>query len=524
MFSTYFSRILLFICLVAAAQTVRPATQTVTSLDDAGAGTLRSAIEQAASGDVIDFQPGLSGTITLQSPLPILDHDLTIGGPGAAVIKVSGNNLYRVFFVETESVVLISGLTIADGLTEAGVAGTDGFGGGIFNAGELTLEDSIVQDNIAEFGGGGISSEGVLNVRRSTITSNSTDSGAVGGGIDNFAGNVSIVDSTLSGNLADFGAGVSNDGAGEIHVTASTISSNASMLGGGISNASGTVTVLNSTVTGNSATDGGGGMENLDDATLVFSTVAGNSSDTGDGGGILNDGTFTARNSLVVNSTAGDDCANFGLTFDATGDNLDSDGSCPGFVQTTAVALDLGALADNGGPTATHALGETSTAVDAVANCTDIGGATNVDNDQRGVARPQGTACDIGAFELEQIAAPEIILDPARIDFGERPLGLRSPAMTVEVTNTGTQDLMIDSLSIQGPNAGDFGFDGDICSGQTIGPSATCTFEVVFTPQEEGTRQAQVSIPSNAPDSPHQVDLIGIGSGELIFADDFEGS
>lgn len=348
MFSGYFSRVLLFIWLAAGAYLAQAATQTVTSLDDAGTGTLRSAIEQAAAGDTIDFQAGLSGMIALESPLPILDQDLTIQGPGAGVITVSGNDLHRVLFVESGAAVVISGLTIADGLTEEGLAGTDGFGGGIFNAGDLTLEDSVVQASFAQFGGGGISNDGTLNLRRSTITGNSTASGATGGGVENFGGGVDIFQSTISGNQADFGGGIESSGG---------------------------------------------------DVTLLFSTVAENAAAATDGGGVLNDGTFTAKNSMVVNSPTGGDCAGEG-TFSSEGANMATDNTCPGFIEVTTAALALGSLADNGGPTATHALGETSSAVDAAADCTDIDGTTSIEADQRGVKRPQGSACDIGAFEL----------------------------------------------------------------------------------------------------------------------------
>ncbi len=348
MFSVKISTALLFAWLFAGAHVVQAATLTVTSLDDSGAGTLRSTIGQAASGDTINFQAGLSGMITLESPLPILNQDLTIQGPGAGVITVSGNDLHRVLFVESGAVVVISGLTIANGLTEGGVAATDGFGGGIFNAGNLTLEVSVVQGSFAQFGGGGISNDGTLNLRRSTITGNSTDPGATGGGVENFGGSLDVFQSTISGNQADFGGGIeSSDG----------------------------------------------------DVTLLFSTVAENSAAATEGGGVLNDGTFTAKNSLVANSSAGGDCAGGG-TFSTAGANMATDNTCPGFDEVTPSALALAPLADNGGPTTTHALGASSSAVDAAVDCTAIDGTTNVDDDQRGVTRPQGSACDIGAFEL----------------------------------------------------------------------------------------------------------------------------
>lgn len=399
MFSGNFSRVLLFTWMVAGAHAVQAATLTVTSLDDSGAGTLRSAIEQAASGDTIDFQAGLSGTITLESPLPTLNLDLTIQGPGAGLITVSGGDQHRVFFIASGAEVVISGLTVADGFTDFPVGGTetDGFGGGIFSLGSLTLEDSVLRDNFAEIGGGGVSNaEGSLNVLRTTITGNSTAAGGVGGGVDTFGGQVDLVESTVSGNQAEFGGGTFNDG-GEMRLASSTVSANGADFGGGISNAGNLVSV-NNTISGNDATTDGGGIENFGgEATLVFTTVAENSAASG--GGVFNDGDFTAKNSLVANSSTGGNCAGGG-TFSTPGANMATDNTCPGFDEVTPSALALGPLDDNGGPTTTHALGDSSSAVDAAADCTDIDGTTNIDDDQRGVTRPQGSACDVGAFEL----------------------------------------------------------------------------------------------------------------------------
>ena len=86
----------------------------------------------------------------------------------------------------------------------------------------------------------------------------------------------------------------------------------------------------------------------------------------------------------------------------SAGHNLDGDGTCNLTAAGDISAVDplLGPLADNGGPTETHELLPGSPAIDAiaVADCVDLDGEPVV-TDQRGVARPQGVACDIGAFE-----------------------------------------------------------------------------------------------------------------------------
>src|SRR5260370_5722643 len=118
---------------------------TVTNLLDAGPGSLRQAILDTPAGGTVDFQADLTGTITLTSGELTINRSLTIDGPGAAVITVSGNHASRVFTIGG-STVYISGLTVADGTV------TNGSGGGILNAGTLTLTDSILSGN----SGGGI--------------------------------------------------------------------------------------------------------------------------------------------------------------------------------------------------------------------------------------------------------------------------------------------------------------------------------------------------------------------------------
>jgi len=203
---------------------------------------------------------------------------------------------------------------------------------------------------------------------------------------------------------AGSGGGILNTG-GTLTLTNSTVSSNATRLeGGGITNR-GTTTLLNSTVSGNSAADGfGGGIYNnfTGKLTLLNSTVSRNSAADGSGGGISNAGVAQLQNTIVANSLSGGNCSGVAIT--SLGHNLSSDGSCAfaeaGDLNNTDPML--GPLANNGGPTQTHALLPGSPAIDAgSSDCPPPA------TDQRGVSRPQdgdggaGAVCDVGAFELE---------------------------------------------------------------------------------------------------------------------------
>ena len=141
------------------------------------------------------------------------------------------------------------------------------------------------------------------------------------------------------------------------------------------------------------------------------STVSDNSAPVG--GGLANDsnatGPMNIKNSIVAKSTLGDDCFNAAI-FLAAGANLDTDGSCvaaaasTNFAQVTSSQLNLGPLSLNApGSTKTHALLSGSVAIDAASDCTDFFN-DPVTTDQRGVSRPQGMACDIGAYEREPTA------------------------------------------------------------------------------------------------------------------------
>src|SRR5262249_14909194 len=134
---------------------------------DSGPGSLRQAIVDAnthTGAHVINFAPGLQGTITLTSGELDITDDLTINGPGANVLTVSGDKTYRIFEVESHETVSISGLTIANGN-----AGT-GDGGGLENFGTVTVSNSVFISNSAGALGGGLfnNSDGTAAALRRT--------------------------------------------------------------------------------------------------------------------------------------------------------------------------------------------------------------------------------------------------------------------------------------------------------------------------------------------------------------------
>jgi predicted outer membrane repeat protein len=268
-----------------------PSTLTVTNnLDIFAPGSLRTELLVAQPSDTIVFAPSLNGqTITLDAQLEITKN-LTIQGPGAGQLAISGGNSSRVFDVAANTNVTLSGLEITGGtggISQGSNNGYDGYGGGILNFGTLTLSGCTVSNNSVGFlansavhYGGGIYNAGTLTITNSTVSGNSAGYGTLfdsigsGGGIYN-VGTLTVTGSTLSGNSATYqGGGIFNEAfnsPGTVTVSGSTLSGNsATYQGGGIFNA-GTVTVSGSTLSGNSATFGGGGIFNDKHAQLTIS-------------------------------------------------------------------------------------------------------------------------------------------------------------------------------------------------------------------------------------------------------------
>jgi len=365
------------------------------SIADDGFCTLREAITNAnndtalygtagecAAGsgtDTITFAGDY--TITIGSTLPQITSNIIIDGSSQSVV-VNGADSYRVLDVAASTGFLnLEGLTIANGHV------TDDKGGGIYNAGSLVVTRGTFSGNSTSsstgggtYDGAGIYNTGTLAVTSSTFSGNTANRGS-GGGIYNeqYGTITTIANSTFSGNSAFYGGGgIFNSYDTTItSIVNSTFSGNSAQSGGGIGNNSGTITLIaNSTFFGNSATSSnyGGGIY----------TYLGPS--------------ITIANTIVANSPTGGNC--YGIT---TGTNsLSDDGTC-GFAggggSDNDASINLDPLADNGGPTWTFALLAGSTAIDT-GDATTCANAPVNGLDQRGVIRPQGAGCDIGAVEM----------------------------------------------------------------------------------------------------------------------------
>ena len=207
------------------------------------------------------------------------------------------------------------------------------------------------------------------------------------------------------------GGGISNNGVGTLILGNSTLSGNSAVWdGGGLYNNGGTATVYNSTFTGNSANgDGGGAIFNDLTLTLQNDTISGNSASSTDGSGLYNStlNSVSVENTIIANSTGGSDCFSLftGAAWTANVDNLirttDVNNPCPKANLTSDPKLS--SLANNGGPTQTMALQSGSPAIDAGNDSVCADALTVNDKDQRGITRPQGPHCDIGAYEYGNI-------------------------------------------------------------------------------------------------------------------------
>jgi predicted outer membrane repeat protein len=340
---------------------------------------------------------GLAGGINNNGTLTLLQTAFAsnfAGLGGGALINNSITHITGGSFDSNQTggsggAIVNSGPLTISGTSFSGNSTSSSSGGGIYNMGGLTITNGLFYSNSAAMNGGAIYNRGLIRVTGSVLTGNTSGSGQHGGAIYNDLSSTMALDtSTVSNNSATGGLGGGIYNAGTLTVTADTLSGNAAGggLGGGIYNAvSGTLGVVNSTLSGNFGGLSGGGIIAAGPVTVSSSTMVNNLH-----GSLVNGGSnpFFVKNTIVADNCAG--------TITSLGHNLESANTC-GFgaagdlINTNPL---LGPLANNGGPTLTHALLAGSPAINAGTN------AGCPATDQRGIPRPQFGTCDIGAFEF----------------------------------------------------------------------------------------------------------------------------
>lgn len=342
---------------IGGLKTAGAAPIIVTNYLDSGAGSLRAAVSQAnttGGADTITFAAGIDGLITLTTGAMTISDNLTIEGPGALLLAISGNDSSRIFVVNNTVSLTLRDLTIRNGKSPAGTASS---------------------------GGGLSSSGGILTLERCAVTQNAAvaTTGASGGGISISSGSLTLTDCSLTGNSASAG----------------TVAS-----GSAIGCDSSTVSIQNCTVAGNSCTAGTlieGAIKGTNAViTADHLTYAANTASAAFLNGIqLGSGTLNASSCLFA---SGSGPVFSSGTLHSVGHNLvnDSSSGWVNGVNGDIVGVDpkIGTLGFYGGQTQTVPLLADSPAIDAADP------ANPLTVDQRGFPIV-GCGADIGAFEFQ---------------------------------------------------------------------------------------------------------------------------
>lgn len=467
--------------------------------------SLRAAVQQAnedtSTADVISISPGtykltlpgdngendpLSGDLDVKGNVTIVARD----GPGT--VNIDGNSASRIFEVwGGGGSVLFDGLTIQNGGSPNN--SENGIGGGIrvreFVV--LTIQNSRLSYNQSFADGGAIYANlATLTIENSVISRNKTSSFGAGIAVNDTA--LTIRNTLISDNDGIFsppgvinggGIAVFNGTANVLIENSAIVGNEVSNAGGGIYMATGQLVMINSTVSDNTSNLSGGGIyyrssasSALYNSKLINVTLARNDArgiynqkpQPGAGGGGLfveAQADIDLVNTLIVENGGGD-CIVSDLVR-SLGNNMDSDGTC-GLDQAGDLPAQglghIGALADNGGPTETHALLAGSVAIDAandaVCNAPDQGNSM----DQRHYLRP-ASGCDIGAFEFDAVAGSETPLPgtatpPAPPEGHQPPLAFGLPYTVAAggelngVYNAASNVMPLTFEIVQGPTKG----------------------------------------------------------------------
>jgi thermitase len=369
--------------------------------------------------------------------LPAIESEMTINGNNHTILRDLNAPQFRILFVSEAG-----NLTLNDALLGGG--DVPGFGGAIaIGGGIVTLNNPVIQFN-QSFGGSGIAFEGgILSINGGIISANVSDGGA--GGIEVCGGEFTMTGTQIVNNTARgdgggivFGLGCEtsstlrevkidrnhSDGQGggiwsgsEISIENSLLSNNTAEFGGAILLSDGALNLQNTTITENNATESGGAIQVVNDSNTLtidinFSTFANNNASSGSTIAIqFPSAQFTIKNSILL-SNNDINCSIFpGDKWRVLERNYSNDASCADFIIVSEEELALGALGFFGGLFETIPLEPGSVAIDAASDCFLIDESL-LTIDQRGIIRPQGDFCDVGAFEVNVPAILTASLQP----------------------------------------------------------------------------------------------------------------
>jgi hypothetical protein len=437
----------------------------------------------------LDIQMASGSDVADTTDLDVTANITVIGG-GADKTTIDANGLYRIFHIHSGATLDLRGVTLTGGSVTTTSDGGAG-GGAILSTGTLSVSDSVIRDNFGSFRGAVEVSSGSATITRTALLNNRAgadgSTNGSGGAISARSATVTIRDSLFSGNSATGSGGAITQNFGQFQIENSTISGNslsgassvtAPKLGGGIYANSGVLNLLHTTIIGNRAEVGGGvyyANSTTSSVKLTNSLVAQNE----------------ASNGMDVRGPVVSGGGNLIGAFDGWGTFVGSD-----ILGSTISPVDpmVGALADNGGPTWTHALLRGSPAIDAAL------AAPALSSDQRGLARPVGAAPDIGAFELQPsdpgYNRPPVAVDDFFAVIGDNTFLADAPgvlandsdpdgdvlhAILIDVPSHGALQLNADGSFSYVPNTGFAGIDSftyRVSDGQLESAVATVTLEV----------------------------------------------
>ena len=398
-----------------------PQTHTVdTCADDDSPGSLRAIIASPNTGDgdtiYLTQLPMGCSTITLDSSTHT-PEGIKISQPNLHILGTSGVTIdagfqSSIFRHIGYGILDIESVTISNGKY---VSANRPFGGCIYSKGSVTLKNSRVEDCVVTgtgataAAGGDVYAAHDVNLDSSTITHGSANgdgagSRAYGGGLfvgGNFQSTYSTISyNTVSGNNAPGYGGAAVISGSMVTISSSTISSNLAYTDGGLflKNSAGNAEITNSTISGNKASFIVGGIDARGSMRLANSTVALNHDENASCAGIFVSGSSLVLDSSIVSGNGNalgpaDLCADMATSVSGSHNLIVAAVGIPTLPYTISDCPQLQPLANNGGPTLTHAMNPTSPAIDAGSS------PPSLLFDQTGYARVEGIVADIGAFE-----------------------------------------------------------------------------------------------------------------------------